>query len=50
MAGSAAMFAVSEPPAIGHARSCGVCEMVGASDHSDLAAVHQHQTDAEQDR
>ena len=32
MAGSAAIFGVSAPPAIGHARSCGVsCEMVGAS-------------------
>jgi hypothetical protein len=32
MAGSAAKFGVSAPPAIGHARSWGVfCEMVGAS-------------------
>ena len=32
MAGGAAIFGVSAPPAIDHARSCGVsCEMVGAS-------------------
>lgn len=32
LASSAALFGISAPPAIGHARFCGVsCEMVGAS-------------------